>query len=881
MKYFVLSCQGNQLALKCYNKKPKQLHGSSPKRQISLCPSFKVEKLSSCHSRALAVQLTAPSHQLCLSADNQGTVDKLVFLLQTQIRLRDNIRDNLVEVKTDPSEVFRRIGAKGANCMLHVSPWGLTLALKQSRVVLAQWPLKSVRYYESSGQGQFSIEAGMVAPMGEGVFQFHTLQGLDNRLYDTVDHYVINTLDRVKPNQRGTPEEIQDYLREFDCLHSLTVLTPAPLASNPEVSTLLQENWSSSSAGAGDVHPASPASSSSASDSVPSTPHSSVSSPVPSPSSPLRANNNANRPLPTPASPRPLPSPQQSPRSEQRRQSPYLQRQRDSPRQRGSPASLPRGEEGRVAGRPPPPPPRSGQHGSPSRPGPRGSPSQSARQDSVDGVAAFPHSAGPEPRRHSNPANVAFRVTHDSSVHPSAIRKQMSYDSNATGMADSNLSRHHHRHQHPAPNSPQSPIPSPLEGSAERSSCPVPSVSPRISGTDPVTGVEHKLESPVEDWLVSASCEDLSDHMRTVIFQQRQNFQSPALASEPPSAPPAQRATSHGNDSDPDYIPPPFENIMGFRSGMDLERSKARDRSQSFDVNSKMHKNSSVRNGAAGGGGSASPSIRQIRKMVSARSATKENLRKSLSNPNYLNLGSKEKLYQQRVQATRSLQHNRNDDAKLSSQAKHKSRSLASLLPSAIRRYLSRESLSSPSHHQHPSSSSTSPSPDMRHNTRRPTTTTTTMPTDGSEEDANVRRRHSARSLREMSIKGIHFTDQSRSFRKPKGYQRSKSADPNLRNHTVEDGSLPVPGGDGGSISGHRLSSGVESTAIEVGGDLGDKRSVRREDGGEGGGGQNCDGDAGAGRVAENGARVNGGLHSPDGDGKIRLPSRTTSQSSC
>jgi hypothetical protein len=34
--------------------------------------------------------------------------------------------------------------------------------------------------------------------MGEGVYVFHTHPGLDNKLYDSVDHFVINTLDRVK-----------------------------------------------------------------------------------------------------------------------------------------------------------------------------------------------------------------------------------------------------------------------------------------------------------------------------------------------------------------------------------------------------------------------------------------------------------------------------------------------------------------------------------------------------------------------------------------------------------------------------------------------------------------------------------------------------------
>ena len=43
--------------------------------------------------------------------------------------------DNLIQVETEASEAFTRIGAKGASCVLHISPWGLTLALPVRSVV--------------------------------------------------------------------------------------------------------------------------------------------------------------------------------------------------------------------------------------------------------------------------------------------------------------------------------------------------------------------------------------------------------------------------------------------------------------------------------------------------------------------------------------------------------------------------------------------------------------------------------------------------------------------------------------------------------------------------------------------------------------------------
>lgn len=69
---------------------------------------------------------------------------------------------------------------------------------QSNRSVLAQWPLKSIRSYESSERGQLSLEAGRVAPMGDGLYIFHTDQGVDNILYDLIDRYVMDALDQVQ-----------------------------------------------------------------------------------------------------------------------------------------------------------------------------------------------------------------------------------------------------------------------------------------------------------------------------------------------------------------------------------------------------------------------------------------------------------------------------------------------------------------------------------------------------------------------------------------------------------------------------------------------------------------------------------------------------------
>ena len=64
--------------------------------------------------------------------------------------------------------------------------------------MLAQWPLKSIRCYESSGGGQLSIEAGRVAPMGDGLYIFQTRPGDANGIYDLLDQYVMDTVGRAQ-----------------------------------------------------------------------------------------------------------------------------------------------------------------------------------------------------------------------------------------------------------------------------------------------------------------------------------------------------------------------------------------------------------------------------------------------------------------------------------------------------------------------------------------------------------------------------------------------------------------------------------------------------------------------------------------------------------
>ncbi|BFZ20097.1 hypothetical protein BsWGS_23137 [Bradybaena similaris] len=243
-KYLIFYHKDDKPVLEYHKRKPK--NGKKSERTLTesfeLWPSYKVEKLHNARGRAFVCEITSADFHIFLSADEEKQIDVLVFLLQIQIRLKENIKKEYINVVPDDSESHQKIGAKGSKCVLHVSPWGLTLVLEQTRALLAQWPLKSIRYYEASGAGNFSIEAGRVAPMGEGLFSFKTQPGEDDFMYNLIDSYIVNTLDRVKPTQKGTPEEIEDYIREHDCLHSLTDISVCS-PQNYEIRKVLKRNW--------------------------------------------------------------------------------------------------------------------------------------------------------------------------------------------------------------------------------------------------------------------------------------------------------------------------------------------------------------------------------------------------------------------------------------------------------------------------------------------------------------------------------------------------------------------------------------------------------------------------------------------------------------
>ena len=101
-------------------------------------------------------------------------------------------------VKGAENKHLQRIGAKNLNCLLHLSEWGITLALERTHAVLSQWPLTTIRNYECTDNNEFVFEAGRKSPMGEGKYEFLTNNAEDNAIFDQLDHFTSLRASRVR-----------------------------------------------------------------------------------------------------------------------------------------------------------------------------------------------------------------------------------------------------------------------------------------------------------------------------------------------------------------------------------------------------------------------------------------------------------------------------------------------------------------------------------------------------------------------------------------------------------------------------------------------------------------------------------------------------------
>ena len=131
-------------------------------------------------------------------ANNEMTMDLWVIQLMMQTTLSSSMIENSFRVKGGENKHLQRIGAKNLNCLLHISEWGITLALERTHSVLSQWPLTTIRNYECSDNNEFVFEAGRKSPMGEGKYEFLTTNAEDNAIFDQLDHYASIRASRVR-----------------------------------------------------------------------------------------------------------------------------------------------------------------------------------------------------------------------------------------------------------------------------------------------------------------------------------------------------------------------------------------------------------------------------------------------------------------------------------------------------------------------------------------------------------------------------------------------------------------------------------------------------------------------------------------------------------
>ncbi|XP_078606198.1 uncharacterized protein LOC144878920 isoform X2 [Branchiostoma floridae x Branchiostoma japonicum] len=207
--FFILHrCHGNS-TLHCYDDEPQE--DTIPKASLSLGPYYCVYKRDGqVKGRTQVFDVTTPGATWRLAAADQTSLDLWVHYLQIQAKLRDDLPGQYFTVRPAASESAKRIGAQGQQCLLHASQWGITLAQEVSRCVLAQWPLKSLRNYGAEDDGRFSFEAGRQAPMGQGVYVFHTHPGQETSIDNQVDAFVqeqAKMVDQEKAGKSPTKQE--------------------------------------------------------------------------------------------------------------------------------------------------------------------------------------------------------------------------------------------------------------------------------------------------------------------------------------------------------------------------------------------------------------------------------------------------------------------------------------------------------------------------------------------------------------------------------------------------------------------------------------------------------------------------------------------------
>lgn len=222
-KFIVLSKlieDEDKIYLSAYEKEDNWKN-TEAKKTLSLYPRYKIAKRNDIKGKDNVLEVSNEEEKWYLANDKSKIIDLWANQIQMQTKLSRVISGRIFMVSGTVSKPMQRIGASQQRCLLHITKWGLTLALQDSRSILALWPLTTIRNYEYSGQCQFTIETGRRSPMGEGVYMFNTNIGQDEEIFKVIDAFVsasINERNLVNSNRTG-PVSDEEILKNYDELH--------------------------------------------------------------------------------------------------------------------------------------------------------------------------------------------------------------------------------------------------------------------------------------------------------------------------------------------------------------------------------------------------------------------------------------------------------------------------------------------------------------------------------------------------------------------------------------------------------------------------------------------------------------------------------------
>ena len=243
-KYFVLYHlveDIDKIYLDCYEKE-ENWPRENPKKTLNMYPRYKIAKLASFKGKENVLEVDNEVEQWHLVTDKVKIMDLWAVQIQMQTKLSRVISGRIFCVSGAVNKQMQKIGAAQQRCLLHFTKWGITLALQDSRAILAMWPLKTIRNYENFGNSQFSIEAGRRAPMGDGKYVFNTNIGQDEEMFNVLDLFiaaVLNEKAELNPNKKNQPVTDEEILKSYDQLHrSVTATKIEPRGKRNDIDTV-------------------------------------------------------------------------------------------------------------------------------------------------------------------------------------------------------------------------------------------------------------------------------------------------------------------------------------------------------------------------------------------------------------------------------------------------------------------------------------------------------------------------------------------------------------------------------------------------------------------------------------------------------------------